>query len=39
MAVADTIRELAEKVVVDPVALEERVDRYNQHAKDGQDPD
>ena len=37
--VADTIRALAEQIGVDPDALEATVERYNEHAARGEDPD
>jgi succinate dehydrogenase/fumarate reductase flavoprotein subunit len=37
--VADTIRGLAEKIGIDPDALEATVARYNEHAANGEDPD
>lgn len=37
--VADTIRDLAERIGIDPDALEETVARYNEHAARGEDPD
>jgi flavocytochrome c len=36
---ADTIRELAAEIVVDPDALEETVDNYNVNAENGVDPE
>lgn len=39
MALADSIRELAEKIGIDPDALEQTVERYNQYADKGEDPD
>lgn len=39
IAQANTIRELAEKIGVDPDALEETVTRYNKHAAKGEDPE
>ncbi|MCD9624303.1 FAD-dependent oxidoreductase [Rhabdothermincola salaria] len=36
---ADTIRELAEELGLDPDALEATVERYNTHAAEGVDPD
>jgi len=39
LPVADTIRELAERIGLDPDALEATVDRYNEHAARGEDPD
>ena len=37
--VAATIRALAEKIGIDPDALEATVERYNEHAARGEDPD
>ena len=37
--VADTIRELADEIGIDPDALEATVARYNEHAGRGEDPD
>lgn len=34
-----TLAELAQQLAVDAVALQETVSRFNQHARDGQDPD
>jgi 3-oxosteroid 1-dehydrogenase len=39
LARADTVRELAEKIGLDPDVLEETVSRFNQHAARGEDPD
>ncbi len=39
VATADTIGELAERVGIDPAALEATVARYNEHAANGEDPD
>jgi succinate dehydrogenase/fumarate reductase flavoprotein subunit len=39
MAKANTIRELAEQIGIDPDALEQTVDRYNKFAENGEDPD
>ncbi|MDT3439824.1 MULTISPECIES: FAD-dependent oxidoreductase [unclassified Pseudofrankia] len=39
LVAADSIRELAEKIGVDPDALEETVLRYNAFAEKGEDPD
>jgi succinate dehydrogenase/fumarate reductase flavoprotein subunit len=39
MALADSIRELAEKTGIDPDALEQTVERYNHFAEKGEDPD
>jgi len=36
---ADTIEGLAEKIGVDPVQLKETVERFNEHAKNLEDPD
>ena len=36
---ADTLQELAEKVGIDAEQLEKTVERFNQFAKDGKDPD
>lgn len=36
---ADTIAELAEQIGVEPAALEATVARYNEHAREGLDPD
>lgn len=36
---ADTLTELAQKIGIDPVALEETVARFNSHAEVGVDPD
>lgn len=36
---ADTIRGLAERIGIDPDALEATVQRYNEHAARGEDPD
>lgn len=36
---ADTIGELAERVGIDPTALEDTVERWNAHAAEGVDPD
>jgi succinate dehydrogenase/fumarate reductase flavoprotein subunit len=36
---ADTIAELAEEIGIDPAALEATVTRYNEHARQGEDPD
>ena len=36
---ADTITELAEKIGIDPAALDKTVVRYNEHAAQGEDPD
>ncbi len=36
---APTVEELAEKIEVDPDALASTVARFNQHARDGKDPD
>ena len=39
MALADSVRELAEKTGIDPDALEQTVERYNFYAEKGEDPD
>jgi succinate dehydrogenase/fumarate reductase flavoprotein subunit len=39
LARADTVRELAERVGLDPDVLEDTVSRFNEHAARGQDPD
>jgi succinate dehydrogenase/fumarate reductase flavoprotein subunit len=39
VAVAGSIRELADKIGIDADALEETVERYNQYAEKGEDPD
>ena len=39
IAQANTIRELAERIGVDPDTLEETVTRYNKHAENGEDPE
>lgn len=39
MALAHSIRELAQKIGIDPDALEQTVERYNQYAEKGEDPD
>lgn len=39
VAVADTIAELAERVGIDSEALVATVERYNEHAANGEDPD
>jgi succinate dehydrogenase/fumarate reductase flavoprotein subunit len=39
LLVAKSVRELAKKMNVDPDALEETIDRYNQFAEKGEDPD
>jgi len=39
MAKANTIRELADQIGIDPDTLEETVDRYNKYAEKGEDPD
>lgn len=39
MAVAGSIRELAEKIGIDPDVLERTVNRYNEFAERGEDPD
>jgi succinate dehydrogenase/fumarate reductase flavoprotein subunit len=39
LVTAPTIRELAEKIGVDPDALEATVARYNEYAEKGEDPD
>ncbi|QEM70043.1 flavocytochrome c [Geobacter sp. FeAm09] len=36
---ADTVEEMARKMEVDPKVLQQTLDRYNQYAKDKQDPD
>jgi succinate dehydrogenase/fumarate reductase flavoprotein subunit len=36
---ADTIRELAEELGIDPDGLESELERYNAHAREGSDPD
>lgn len=36
---ADTIGELAERIGIEPTALEATVDRYNEHAAERRDPD
>jgi len=36
---ADTIAELAEHIGIDPAALEATVARFNEHARNGEDPD
>lgn len=36
---ADTVAELAEQIGVEPAALEATIDRYNEHARNGEDPD
>ena len=36
---ADTIGELADKIGIEPAALESTVERYNEHAARGEDPD
>ncbi len=36
---ADTLRELAEKLGIDPDGLEATVEKFNQYAEDGYDPD
>jgi 3-oxosteroid 1-dehydrogenase len=36
---ADTVRELAERIGLDPAVLEETVARFNSHAARGEDPD
>jgi succinate dehydrogenase/fumarate reductase flavoprotein subunit len=35
---ADTLRELAEKLGIDPSGLEQQVEEYNRHAESGDDP-
>ncbi|XJS10958.1 flavocytochrome c [Aerococcaceae bacterium WGS1372] len=39
LVVGDTIEEVAEHFDIDPAALQETVDKVNQYAKDGKDPD
>jgi succinate dehydrogenase/fumarate reductase flavoprotein subunit len=39
METAATLRELAEKIEIDPDGLESAVDRYNAHVENGSDPD
>jgi 3-oxosteroid 1-dehydrogenase len=39
MALADSVRELAEKTGIDPGALVQTVERYNHYAVKGEDPD
>ncbi|HET6965278.1 MAG TPA: FAD-dependent oxidoreductase [Acidimicrobiales bacterium] len=39
LAQADTVRELAERIGIDPDVLEETVNRFNEHAGRGEDPD
>ncbi|MCB0995516.1 MAG: FAD-binding protein [Acidimicrobiales bacterium] len=39
VAVADSIAELAERVGIDPDGLVATVERYNEHAANGEDPD
>jgi succinate dehydrogenase/fumarate reductase flavoprotein subunit len=39
MALADSVRSLAEQIGIDPDALEATVDRYNHYAEKGEDPD
>ncbi|WP_317452566.1 FAD-dependent oxidoreductase [Streptomyces sp. CBMA29] len=39
LAVADSIGELAGKLGIEPSALRETVDRYNEYAEKGEDPD
>ena len=39
LAVAGSIGELAEKIGIDPQTLQETVDRYNEFAEKGEDPD
>jgi succinate dehydrogenase/fumarate reductase flavoprotein subunit len=39
VAVAGSVRELAEKIGIDPDALQATVDRYNEFAEKGEDPD
>jgi len=36
---ADTLRDLAQKAGIDPDGLERTVARFNEHARDGEDPD
>lgn len=36
---ADTLEELAEALDIDPAGLRETVERFNAHAREGQDPD
>jgi 3-oxosteroid 1-dehydrogenase len=39
LVLASTVRELAEKIGVDPQTLDETVTRYNEYAEKGEDPD
>lgn len=39
IASGDTLAELAERVGIDPVGLEQTVERFNANARDGRDPD
>ncbi len=39
LVAANSVAELAERMGVDPVALEETVNRYNKFAENGEDPD
>ncbi|MFJ6572217.1 FAD-dependent oxidoreductase [Streptomyces sp. NPDC091292] len=39
LAVADSLGELAGKLGIEPSALQETVDRYNEYAETGEDPD